>query len=80
MTRAPRIAIIGGGVGSLAAAPALERRGAGTLVYEQFVRARPRSRAERSTEFAARRRDLTDLLAYRNEICPIKAQGRLVSL
>jgi len=35
MTRAPRIAIIGGGVGGLAAALALERRGAETVVSEQ---------------------------------------------
>jgi salicylate hydroxylase len=35
MPRAPRIAIIGGGIGGLAAALALERRGAQTLVFEQ---------------------------------------------
>ena len=35
MTRAPRIAIIGGGIGGLAAALALERRGAETIVCEQ---------------------------------------------
>jgi len=35
MTRAPRIAIIGGGVGGLAAALALERRGAEVIVCEQ---------------------------------------------
>ena len=35
MLRQPRIAIIGGGIGGLAAALALERRGAETLVYEQ---------------------------------------------
>src|SRR5262245_10403025 len=35
MTRAPRIAIVGGGVGGLAAALALERRGAETIVCEQ---------------------------------------------
>jgi salicylate hydroxylase len=35
MTRAPRIAIIGGGIGGLAAALALERRGAETMVFEQ---------------------------------------------
>jgi NADPH-dependent 2,4-dienoyl-CoA reductase/sulfur reductase-like enzyme len=32
MTRAPRIAIVGGGVGGLAAALALERRGAEIIV------------------------------------------------
>ncbi len=35
MRRAPRIAIIGGGIGGLAAALALERRGAEVAVYEQ---------------------------------------------
>src|SRR5215472_2233301 len=35
MARPPRIAIIGGGVGGLAAALALERRGAETIVCEQ---------------------------------------------
>jgi len=35
MPRAPRIAIIGGGIGGLAAALALERRGAEVTVYEQ---------------------------------------------
>jgi salicylate hydroxylase len=35
MPRAPRIAIIGGGIGGLAAALALERRGAEVVVYEQ---------------------------------------------
>jgi salicylate hydroxylase len=35
MPRAPRIAIIGGGIGGLAAALALERRGADVTVYEQ---------------------------------------------
>jgi 2-polyprenyl-6-methoxyphenol hydroxylase-like FAD-dependent oxidoreductase len=35
MPRAPRIAIIGGGIGGLAAALALERRGAAVTVYEQ---------------------------------------------
>src|SRR5215470_2847480 len=35
MTRAPRIAIVGGGVGGLAAALALERRGAEIVVCEQ---------------------------------------------
>jgi 2-polyprenyl-6-methoxyphenol hydroxylase-like FAD-dependent oxidoreductase len=35
MTRAPRIAIVGGGVGGLAAALALERRGAEVIVCEQ---------------------------------------------
>ncbi len=35
MPRAPRIAIIGGGIGGLAAALALERRGAETIVCEQ---------------------------------------------
>jgi salicylate hydroxylase len=35
MPRAPRIAIIGGGIGGLAAALALERRGAEITVYEQ---------------------------------------------
>jgi salicylate hydroxylase len=35
MPRMPRIAIIGGGIGGLAAALALERRGAGTIVCEQ---------------------------------------------
>jgi salicylate hydroxylase len=35
MPRAPRIAIIGGGIGGLAAALALERRGAQVVVYEQ---------------------------------------------
>jgi salicylate hydroxylase len=35
MPRAPRIAIIGGGIGGLAAALALERRGAEVIVYEQ---------------------------------------------
>ena len=35
MPRTPRIAIIGGGIGGLAAALALERRGAETIVYEQ---------------------------------------------
>jgi len=35
MTRAPRIAIVGGGVGGLAAALALERRGADIVVCEQ---------------------------------------------
>ena len=35
MTRAPRVAIVGGGVGGLAAALALERRGAEIVVCEQ---------------------------------------------
>src|SRR5205807_6108712 len=35
MTRAPRIAIVGGGVGGLAAALALERHGAEILICEQ---------------------------------------------
>src|SRR3984893_14708934 len=35
MTRAPRIAIVGGGVGGVAAALALERRGFATVVCEQ---------------------------------------------
>jgi salicylate hydroxylase len=35
MMRAPRIAIVGGGVGGLAAALALERRGAEIVVCEQ---------------------------------------------
>src|SRR5579872_5500911 len=35
MPRAPRIAIVGGGIGGLAAALALERRGAETVVCEQ---------------------------------------------
>jgi 2-polyprenyl-6-methoxyphenol hydroxylase-like FAD-dependent oxidoreductase len=35
MTRAPRIAIVGGGVGGLAAALALQRRGAEIVVCEQ---------------------------------------------
>src|ERR1700746_3549352 len=35
MTRAPRIAIVGGGVGGIAAALALERRGAEVIVCEQ---------------------------------------------
>jgi 2-polyprenyl-6-methoxyphenol hydroxylase-like FAD-dependent oxidoreductase len=35
MRRAPRIAIVGGGVGGLAAAPALERHGAEIVVCEQ---------------------------------------------
>src|SRR5277367_4134949 len=35
MPRTPRIAIIGGGIGGLAAALALERRGAETIVCEQ---------------------------------------------
>jgi salicylate hydroxylase len=35
MPRQPRIAIVGGGIGGLAAALALERRGAETVVYEQ---------------------------------------------
>jgi salicylate hydroxylase len=35
MTRAPRIAIVGGGVGGLAAALALERYGAEIVVCEQ---------------------------------------------
>src|SRR5436309_9911518 len=35
MTRAPRIAIVGGGIGGLAAALALERRGAEVIVCEQ---------------------------------------------
>src|ERR1700674_5117972 len=35
MARSPRIAIIGGGIGGLAAALALERRGAETVVCEQ---------------------------------------------
>src|SRR5262245_1515299 len=35
MTRAPRIAIVGGGIGGLAAALALEQRGAETVVCEQ---------------------------------------------
>ncbi len=35
MPRAPRVAIIGGGIGGLAAALALERRGAETMVFEQ---------------------------------------------
>lgn len=35
MARAPRVAIIGGGIGGLAAALALERRGAETIVCEQ---------------------------------------------
>jgi salicylate hydroxylase len=38
MPRAPRIAIIGGGIGGLAAAVALERRGAETIVCEQSAR------------------------------------------
>ena len=35
MTRAPRIAIVGGGIGGLASALALERRGAEVIVCEQ---------------------------------------------
>jgi salicylate hydroxylase len=35
MTRAPRIAIVGGGIGGLAAALALERRGVEAIVCEQ---------------------------------------------
>ncbi len=35
MPRTPRIAIIGGGIGGLSAALALERRGAETIVCEQ---------------------------------------------
>src|SRR6185295_4279691 len=35
MTRAPRIAIVGGGIGGLAAALALERRGAEIVICEQ---------------------------------------------
>ena len=35
MTRTPRIAIVGGGVGGLAAALALERRGAEIVICEQ---------------------------------------------
>ena len=35
MTRAPRIAIVGAGVGGLAAALALERHGAEILICEQ---------------------------------------------
>ena len=35
MPRAPRIAIVGGGIGGLAAALALERRGAEAIVCEQ---------------------------------------------
>src|SRR5271169_5237570 len=35
MSRAKRVAIIGGGIGGLAAALALERRGAEVIVYEQ---------------------------------------------
>ena len=35
MARAPRIAIVGGGIGGLAAALALERRGAEVIVAEQ---------------------------------------------
>jgi 2-polyprenyl-6-methoxyphenol hydroxylase-like FAD-dependent oxidoreductase len=35
MTRRPRVAIIGGGIGGLAAALALDRRGAEVVVYEQ---------------------------------------------
>jgi salicylate hydroxylase len=35
MPRAPRVVIIGGGIGGLAAALALERRGAEVMVYEQ---------------------------------------------
>ena len=35
MPRAPRIAIVGGGIGGLAAALALERRGAEVVVAEQ---------------------------------------------
>ena len=35
MTRAPRIAIVGGGVGGLAAALALQRRGAEIVICEQ---------------------------------------------
>jgi salicylate hydroxylase len=35
MTRAPRIAVVGGGIGGLAAALALEQRGAETIVFEQ---------------------------------------------
>ena len=35
MIRTPRIAIVGGGVGGLAAALALERRGAEVIVCEQ---------------------------------------------
>ena len=35
MPRAPRIAIIGGGIGGLAAALALEQRGAEVIVCEQ---------------------------------------------
>ena len=38
MPRPPRIAIIGGGIGGLAAALALERRGAEVVVYEQSRR------------------------------------------
>ena len=35
MPRTPRIAIVGGGIGGLAAALALERRGAEVIVCEQ---------------------------------------------
>ena len=35
MTRMPRIVIIGGGIGGLATALALDRRGAEVIVYEQ---------------------------------------------
>src|ERR1700733_6533681 len=35
MPRAPRIAIVGGGIGGLSAALALEQRGAEVIVYEQ---------------------------------------------
>jgi len=35
MPRAPRVAIIGGGIGGLAAALALERRGVEAIVAEQ---------------------------------------------
>ena len=35
MPRAPRVAIVGGGIGGLAAALALEHRGAETIVCEQ---------------------------------------------
>ena len=35
MPRMPRIAIVGGGIGGLAAALALERRGAEVIVCEQ---------------------------------------------
>ncbi len=47
MSRPPRIAIIGGGIGGLAAALALERRGAEVTVHEQSARAqRDRRRAQ----------------------------------